>query len=70
MAKRDGRIMYRADAYPGDDNRDGYVVDLSEGSVRNPDCFWPASTLRHTKRFLALVDGGMPAEQAYEAARA
>ena len=62
--KRDPRILDRADAFPGSDNRKGYVVDLSEGRMRNPDCGWPMRTIKQATAFLQLVDSGIDARTA------
>lgn len=49
-----------------DPNRPGgWIVDMSVGAV-NPDCYWRFGTMAAAKKFLALVDGGMPARDAYQ----
>jgi hypothetical protein len=64
-AKRDPRILDRANVSPYN-VREGYMVDLSEGPTANPDCYWPVRTLAMARRFLHLVDSGVPAEQAHD----
>jgi len=59
---KDRRIFRRSEV--DGEARDGWVADLSEGDVANPDCYWRFDTKRQAREFLALVDGGMDSYQA------
>jgi len=62
---RDKRIFRRSEV--DGFHRDGWVADLSEGDMANPDCYWRFDTKRQAREFLALVDGGMNLAEAYGA---
>jgi len=59
---KDKRVFLRSEV--DGEGRDGWVADLSEGDMANPDCYWRFSTKRQAREFLTLVDGGMDAHQA------
>lgn len=44
----------------------GWVVDLSPGRIINPDYYWRFPTRRAARRFLELVQNGVPAWRAVE----
>jgi hypothetical protein len=47
-----------------DSNRKGWIADLSPADVVNPDFYWPFPTRKAALEFVALVDGGMRADEA------
>lgn len=48
-----------------DCNKDGWIVDLSENNVTNPDCFWYFKTKKECERFLKLISDGWKVNATY-----
>lgn len=59
---QDKRIFKRAEVDP--ERRPGWVADLSGDGPINPDCYWYFRTSKAAAAFVALVDGGMRADEA------
>jgi len=58
----DKRVFKRTEVDP--ERRPGWVADLSGTGPINPDCYWYFRTRKAAVEFLALVDGGIRAEEA------
>lgn len=59
---KDNRVFKRTEVDPN--RRPGWVADLSPADVVNPDCYWYFATRKAALEFVALVDGGMDAQEA------
>lgn len=63
--RKDARIFRAREV---ETNGTGWIVDLSPADCVNPDCYWRFGARAEAVRFVALVDGGMAARDAYHQA--
>jgi hypothetical protein len=47
-----------------DNNKTGWVADLSPENIVNPDCYWFFETRKQAETFIGMVNSGMEAREA------